>query len=436
MCSIGFETSSEPSRIAKSQKMFVFSISSLFTFIFLLSTGPFDKRCVISAVKVKPVISKIAVTGQADFVVREGDNPCKILRKYCKSLEPQFQSDACFSQLHPLVLKHLTSMWQTVQPKLKIEDNFFIDCNKIAFTAEVSQNIVYNIGNEHLHHSSSHNGSAAVQELLMLLEKAMQKDTSALNTFNIKRNEFDLSDMEKVQLYRQAIIMLPNNLFVVDQFGLALMFADKEQLARKLWSNAVARGLWGNPLQRPVSRYVPTLTSKPWYNTKDYPFIARIEDGYKDMKSELIFNLQERPRLFTGETENLHIGGEWTELRLKSSGYGFTKYTQYFPKTMQHIQQCGQSFTSIKFSAIQPGTHIRTHTGPSNERLRLHLCLIHTGGAKIRVGTDWRTWTEGKVMMFDDSWEHEVIHTGQETRIVLIMDIWHPELPENKRIVH
>lgn len=403
----------------------------------LLLTGLFDKRYVISGVKVKPVMTRIAVTGQADFVIREGENPCKKLYKYCKSLEPQFQSDACFSQLHPLVLKHLTSTWQTVRPKLKIEDNLFIDCNKIAFASEGSQNI-YNIRNEHLYRSSAstHNSSAAVQELLMLLEKAMQKDTSALNTFNTKRNELNLSDMEKVELYRQAVIMLPNNLFVVDQFGLALMFVGKEELARKLWSNAVARGLWGNPLQRPVSRYVPGLTAKPWYDTKDYPFIALIEGGYNDIKSELILNLRERPHLFTAETENLHVGGEWTELRLKSSGYGFTKYTQYFPQTMQHIQKCGQSFTSIKFSAVQPGTHIRTHTGPSNERLRLHLCLVHTGGAKIRVGTDWHTWTEGKVIMFDDSWEHEVIHTGQETRIVLILDIWHPELPEHQRIVH
>lgn len=423
----------------KSQKMLVFHVSTLFIFLLLIGPLNFDKRYVVSGIKVKPVITKIAVTGQADFVVREGDNPCKILLKYCKSLEPQFQSDACFSQLHPLVLKHLTSMWQTIRPKLKIEDNFFIDCKKIELTADAYDSAVYNTGNEHLYPSSAssnHNSSAAVQELLVLLERAMQKDTSALNTFNIKRNELNLSDMEKVQLYRQAVIMLPNNLFVVDQFGLALMFIDKEELARKLWSNAVARGLWGNPLQRPVSRYVPGLTSKPWYDTKDYPFIALIEGGYKDIKSELIFNLQERPHLFTGETENLHIGGEWTELRLKSSGYGFTKYTQYFPKTMQHIQKCGPSFTSIKFSAIQPGTHIRTHTGPSNERLRLHLCLIHTGGAKIRVGTEWHTWTEGKVIMFDDSWEHEVIHTGQETRIVLILDIWHPELPENQRIVH
>jgi len=52
------------------------------------------------------------------------------------------------------------------------------------------------------------------------------------------------------------------------------------------------------------------------------------------------------------------------------------------------------------------------------------------------VGTEWHTWEEGKAIIFDDSWEHEVIHTGTDIRVVLIMDIWHPELPESQRIVH
>ena len=417
--------------------MITFSGATIFvqvTLVFLVLTD--GRYLVTGEKKSKPVISSITVNGQSNLIIKEGDNPCKVLIKYCKSLEPQFQTDICFSQLHPLVVKQIAAVWQTVRRKLKVEDNFFIDCNKLTLN---HQDAVYdvNVHNDQYHSSvSGRNSSAIIQELLMLLEMAMQKDASALNTFNVKRNELNLSDLEKVQLYRQAILMLPNNLFVVDQFGLALIFIDKEELARKLWSNAVARGLWGNPLQRPVSRYVAGLTSKPWYDTEDYPFIAFIEAGYKDIRSELMINLQERRHLFTGETENLHVGGEWTELRLKSSGYGYTKYVGYFPKTMQHIQKCGQTFTSIKFSAIQPGTHIRTHTGPSNERLRLHLCLVHTGGAKIRVGTDWHTWEEGKVIMFDDSWEHEVIHTGQEMRIVLILDIWHPELPEDQRIVH
>ena len=40
------------------------------------------------------------------------------------------------------------------------------------------------------------------------------------------------------------------------------------------------------------------------------------------------------------------------------------------------------------------------------------------------------TWTEGQMLVFDDSFEHEVIHESQGQRIVLIIDIPHPELSQ------
>ncbi len=375
-------------------------------------------------------VLSVPVTGQNDLVFNEGDNPCKVITKYCKKISKRGSEETCFDQLHSAVLPQMTHTWSNFKQKLRIDASFFINCNnKVLKTPEVITMDTENLGYEA-------NKTDTVQDMLRLLQRAMQRDKEALATFNTKRNELKLSDTEKLELYREAIMLLPNNLFIVDQLGLALLFLNQELAARKLWANAVNRELWGNPLQRPVSRYVKGLTSRPWYNTAEYPFIARLEAGYSDIKEELLYNLKERSYMFTEETENLHVGGDWTELRLKSSGYGFTEYTQYFQKTMSHIRGCGQDFTSIKFSAIQPGTHIRTHTGPSNERLRLHLTLLHSGGARIRVGTDWHTWKEGEIIMFDDSWEHEVIHSGTKIRAVLIMDIWHPELPSEKRIAH
>ena len=31
-------------------------------------------------------------------------------------------------------------------------------------------------------------------------------------------------------------------------------------------------------------------------------------------------------------------------------------------------------------------------------------------------------------MVFDDSFEHEVIHNGFQRRVVLLIDLWHPAL--------
>lgn len=391
--------------------------------------------CHYEVLSKKEVLHRLPVTGQNDLIFKDGDNPCKVLKKYCKSLAPTFTYDSCFTQLHPIIIQQLAADWDRVHARLKVDETFFIDCEPFKHSpADFTPGIAHTATADS--HIDYRNSSGIIEELITYLKRAMQRDTVALQTFNTRRNEVKLTDDERVELYRRAILILPNNLFVVDQFGLALLYIDREEMARKLFKHAVVRNLWGNPMQRPVSKYVPGLTSLPWHNKDNYPFITTLEAGYEDIKSELLYNLRERRSLFTEESENLHVGGDWSELRLKSSGYGFTKHSTHFPKTMKHIKNCDVEFTSIKFSAIQPGTHIRTHTGPTNERLRIHLTLIHNGGAKIRVGNDWHTWDEGKAIIFDDSWEHEVRHTGDSRRAVLILDIWHPELPVDQRIIH
>jgi len=53
---------------------------------------------------------------------------------------------------------------------------------------------------------------------------------------------------------------------------------------------------------------------------------------------------------------------------------------------------------------------------------------------RIRVGDETRNWEEGKVLVFDDSFEHEAWNDAELPRVVLIFDVWHPELstPEVK----
>ena len=70
----------------------------------------------------------------------------------------------------------------------------------------------------------------------------------------------------------------------------------------------------------------------------------------------------------------------------------------------------------VKFSVMEAGTHVRAHTGPTNCRLRAHLGLQAPDGgvAQLRVGDVAKSWADGQVLVFDDSFEHEVIASSFE----------------------
>jgi aspartate beta-hydroxylase len=42
-------------------------------------------------------------------------------------------------------------------------------------------------------------------------------------------------------------------------------------------------------------------------------------------------------------------------------------------------------------------------------------------------------WQEGRVVVFDDTYEHEAWNRSRQTRVVLIFDLWNPYLTEVER---
>jgi aspartyl/asparaginyl beta-hydroxylase (cupin superfamily) len=85
------------------------------------------------------------------------------------------------------------------------------------------------------------------------------------------------------------------------------------------------------------------------------------------------------------------------------------------------------------FSVLKPHTHIPPHSGMLNTRLIVHLPLIVPDGCRLRVGNDVRDVVTGKVMIFDDSIEHEAWNDSDATRVILLFEIWRPELSAAER---
>ncbi|UYV83605.1 hypothetical protein LAZ67_23001615 [Cordylochernes scorpioides] len=248
------------------------------------------------------------------------------------------------------------------------------------------------------------------------------------------------------QEYKEAISLLQKGLAtrepgVVDgrfyfHLGDALARTGHNSQAMEVYQEGVEQGVFNSVYQRSLYN-VQGLKAQPWWDpmTTTYRESFRIlESRWKEIRDEALALLSQDQSRFRPETEGLQDTGDWKQLELFARGMKLTKNCQKAPKTCTLIEfmpdaaRCKRG--QVKFSLMNPGTHVWAHTGPTNCRLRAHLGLVVPPGEEIalRVANTTRHWQEGKVLLFDDSFEHEVWHHGPSMRLVLIVDFWHPEL--------
>lgn len=86
------------------------------------------------------------------------------------------------------------------------------------------------------------------------------------------------------------------------------------------------------------------------------------------------------------------------------------------------------------FSAITSQTHIQPHYGPTNKKLRCQFpLLVHESeSCTLTAGGVTRLLKQGSCLIFDDSFIHEARNNSIHPRVILIFDIWHPDLSDEE----
>lgn len=76
-------------------------------------------------------------------------------------------------------------------------------------------------------------------------------------------------------------------------------------------------------------------------------------------------------------------------------------------------------------SRIQPGTMLRPHRGWTPNWLRVHMGLATDPLARLTVGDETRTWTDGQILAFRDGgpYPHSVEHKGTRPRVIVSIDL-------------
>lgn len=200
--------------------------------------------------------------------------------------------------------------------------------------------------------------------------------------------------------------------------------------------------------QQPTSFYYPGLPNIAFFEREAFGWLGAIETQVPAMRAELEAVIADDERGFRpyvepqpGRPNRGHalLGDpRWSAFHLMENGAVVEANATRCPATMAALAKApipkiaGRSPMAL-FSVLRARTHIPPHSGMLNTRLIVHVPLIVPDKCRLRVGNEIRTVEPGKALIFDDSIQHEAWNDSDETRVVLLFEIWRPELSADER---
>jgi aspartyl/asparaginyl beta-hydroxylase (cupin superfamily) len=200
--------------------------------------------------------------------------------------------------------------------------------------------------------------------------------------------------------------------------------------------------------QEPRQYFFPGLPQIQFYDRDDFPWLDQVEAATADIRAELIEVLKQEsafrpyvegnPGLPQTDPQGMLNNPEWGAFYLWKNGAVVPENAARCPKTLNALAdvplaRVRNRSPSILYSLLRPGARIPPHTGEVNTRLICHLPLIVPDNCSFRVGNDTRAPVEGGAWVFDDTIEHEAWNGSDRTRVILLFEIWRPELTLEER---
>ncbi len=255
----------------------------------------------------------------------------------------------------------------------------------------------------------------------------------------------------EVERARQALAALEERVFSKREELMASRgFPAKGWSPRFRHALELAAGRRRQYFQQPTVFTYPELPQVQFYDPAGFDWTAKVEGQTAAIRAELAELLKHgtedfRPYMQSSDADvrldankALVENRDWSALFLCENGTPDEALIERCPATWATVNEAPLATIAgmgptVMFSLLKAGARIEAHTGMYNTRLVCHLPLIVPEKCSFRVGNEVREWREGQLFMFDDTMEHEAWNDSAEDRVVLIFDIWRPELSERER---
>jgi aspartyl/asparaginyl beta-hydroxylase (cupin superfamily) len=201
--------------------------------------------------------------------------------------------------------------------------------------------------------------------------------------------------------------------------------------------------------QTPLVYYYPDLPYVQFARREDFAWADALEAQFEVMQAEALALLvdhqdfrpyvkaeSQRPQ---GDVHGMLENPDWSTYFLWEKGGPVDDHAArcpaLFDAVLEGVPLChiGPRAPSVMLSLLRPGAHIPPHTGMLNTRFICHLPLVIPPDCGFRVGNQTVEWEEGRLLIFDDTVQHEAWNRSDTNRLVLIFDIWRPELSPDER---
>ena len=168
-----------------------------------------------------------------------------------------------------------------------------------------------------------------------------------------------------------------------------------------------------DPLQ--YARFViPGVPGQPWHDPAQFAWTAAFAAAHAEI---------------LGEKAD---AGDWHVLYLEYRGQRWDEHCREFPRLMALVDAIPRRAGTVFISRLTPGTHIPRHCGSTNTQLTCHFGIVVPDRVELRVARETRAQPEGRCIVFDDSFEHEVWNHSAAVRYNVFMQFWHPDLSDEE----
>lgn len=172
----------------------------------------------------------------------------------------------------------------------------------------------------------------------------------------------------------------------------------------------------------------PALGARPVHDRAQFGWTRMLEEAFETIRDEALAVYQAG-----GEYKHYLYPGvgdaKWRSLIFIDDGRRNEANCARCPETARILSALPVTLArEAMFSLVMPGAVLKPHRDAHNMILTCHMALTVPPECQLRIAGETHTWQEGKCLIIDTSYEHEVWNRSDQPRIVLLVDFLHPEL--------